>query len=108
MPRYHHPAAVNDDLPTPPQAVTVGGDTVPVEVDGTFTAASDAVVRPVADAYDMAVSDLRADSDAPTASDDLGDMTHGELKERATELGIADDTDLRSKESIRDAIRDAE
>ena len=64
MPRYHHPAAVNDDLPTPPQAVTVGGDTVPVEADGTFTAASDAVVRPVADAYDMAVSDLRADSDA--------------------------------------------
>ena len=69
MQRYRHPTAVDDDLPTPPQAVTVGGDTVPVDSDGTFTAASDAVVRPVADAYGMAVSDLRTDSDARASSD---------------------------------------
>ena len=40
------------------------------------------------------------------ASDGLDDLTHTELKAEAERQGIADDIDLRSKASIRDALRD--
>jgi len=38
----------------------------------------------------------------------LGDMSHDELKAEAEARGIADETDLRSKASIREALRDAD
>jgi hypothetical protein len=38
----------------------------------------------------------------------LDDMNHDELKAEAERRGIADDTDLRSKASIREALRDAD
>lgn len=37
---------------------------------------------------------------------DLDDMTHDDLKAEAERRGVADDIDLRSKESIRDALRE--
>jgi hypothetical protein len=39
---------------------------------------------------------------------DLDDMSHDELKAEAEARGIAADTDLRSKASIREALRDAD
>jgi len=57
MPEFYHPRAVDDDAATPPSAVTVGGETVRV-TGGTFHA-TEADVRPLADAYDVALSDLR-------------------------------------------------
>ena len=38
----------------------------------------------------------------------LDDMSHDELKAEAERRGIADETDLRSKASIREALRDAD
>jgi len=38
----------------------------------------------------------------------LDDMSHDDLKAEAERRGIADDTDLRSKASIREALRDAD
>ena len=64
MPEFRHPCAVDDGLPTPPSAVTVGGETVPV-TDGAFEA-TEAAVRPLADAYGMDVADLRMGSDGYT------------------------------------------
>jgi hypothetical protein len=39
---------------------------------------------------------------------ELGDMSHDELKAEAERRGIAAETDLRSKASIREALRDAD
>ncbi|MFQ3285493.1 hypothetical protein [Natronomonas sp.] len=38
----------------------------------------------------------------------LDDMSHDELKAEAELRGIADETDLRSRASIREALRDAD
>ena len=45
--------------------------------------------------------------DADDGDDDvpLDEMGHAELKAEAERRGVADDIDLRSKESIRDALR---
>ena len=49
------------------------------------------------------------DADAEAESDDgdvsLDELGHEELKAEAERRGVADDIDLRSKESIRDALR---
>lgn len=37
----------------------------------------------------------------------LEDLTIGELRDKAEEAGIAEETDLRSKDSIVEALRDA-
>ena len=42
------------------------------------------------------------------AAPELDDMSHDDLKAEAERRGIADDTDLRSKASIREALRDAD
>ena len=42
----------------------------------------------------------------PDESDDLTDLTIGELRDKAEDAGIADETDLRSKDSIVAALRD--
>ena len=39
--------------------------------------------------------------------DDLGDLTIDELRDKAEDAGIAEETDLRSKDSIVEALRDA-
>jgi hypothetical protein len=57
MPEFYHPRAIDDALATPPSAVTVGGETVRV-TDGTFHA-EESAVRPLADAYGVALSELR-------------------------------------------------
>ena len=49
------------------------------------------------------------DTDAPSGDDGdvpLDELDHGGLKARAEALGIADDIDLRSKESIREGIEE--
>ena len=77
MPTYRHPCAVDDGLPTPPQAVTVGGETVPV-ADGAFEA-DEAAVRPLADAYGMDVADLRTDAETCDEVKTDGDVCGREL-----------------------------
>jgi hypothetical protein len=41
------------------------------------------------------------------AEQSLDEMSHDELKAEAERRGVADDIDLRSKASIREALRDA-
>lgn len=55
-----------------------------------------------------AADDAEPDEEADESDEDpaLEDLTHDELKERAEERGIADEIDLRSKESIIDALED--
>jgi hypothetical protein len=38
--------------------------------------------------------------------DDLDALTHGQLKDVANDVGIADEIDLRSKSSIREALEE--
>ena len=56
----------------------------------------------------VAVDVIDTDGEGGGGEPDLGDMSHDELKAEAERRGIADDTDLRSKASIREALRDAD
>ena len=57
--------------------------------------------RPVADSVLPADATIHDDGDDVS----LDEMGHAELKAEAERRGVADDIDLRSKESIRDALR---
>ena len=63
-----------------------------------------------AEACDDGEKPRPVDSDVVDRDDDgddvpLDEMGHAELKAEAERRGVADDIDLRSKESIRDALR---
>ncbi|UBF23450.1 hypothetical protein HRTV-28_gp12 [Halorubrum tailed virus 28] len=47
------------------------------------------------------------EADDSDDADDLEDLTIGELRDKAEDAGIAEETDLRSKDSIVEALRDA-
>lgn len=47
-----------------------------------------------------------ADAETSDRAKPLDDMNHGDLKAEAERRGVADDIDLRSKDSIRDALRE--
>ena len=51
---------------------------------------------------------IDTDGEGGGGEPDLGDMSHDELKAEAEARGIAAETDLRSKASIREALRDAD
>ena len=66
--------------------------------------------RPIADSVLPDDATIHADGRVTTPDDDaddvsLDEMGHAELKAEAERRGVADDIDLRSKESIRDALR---
>ena len=66
--------------------------------------------RPVADSVLPDDATIHADGSVTTPDGDgddlpLDEMGHAELKAEAERRGVADDIDLRSKESIRDALR---
>jgi len=52
------------------------------------------------------VIDTDADSETTRGAKPLDDMSHDELKAEAERRGIAAETDLRSKASIREALRE--
>ena len=52
------------------------------------------------------VIDTDADSETTRGAKPLDDMSHDELKAEAERRGIAAETDLRSKTSIREALRE--
>jgi len=47
-----------------------------------------------------------ADAEKSDGATPLDEMDHDELKAEAERRGVADDIDLRSKDSIRDALRE--
>ena len=53
---------------------------------------------------DTAGNDSPSEDTADDGNADLADLTHDELKELAEAEGIAEEIDLRSKESIIDAL----
>ena len=108
-----------------PSVVTVDGENYRIE-DGQLDV-SEKVADQLTDAWERRFEeyDNSADrEDGPPDSDDSGDdqdaertidmqsrsdlesVDHDSLKDFAEDLGIADETDLRSKESIVDAILD--
>jgi len=107
-----HPAARADAAPA---AYTFGSDTYPVR-DGAVvcpTAIEEDVAAALADRYGMEPSQLidPETSDGEKESGDADDadeydlMAHDELKAEAESRGIAENTDLRSKGSIAEALR---
>ena len=65
--------------------------------------------RPIADSVLPDDATIHADGSVTTPDDDaddvpLDEMGHAELKAEAERRGVADGIDLRSKESIRDAL----
>ena len=65
--------------------------------------------RPIAGSVLPDDATIHADGSVTTPDDDDGDvpldeMGHAELKAEAERRGVADDIDLRSKETIRDAL----
>ena len=65
--------------------------------------------RPIADSVLPDDATIHADGRVTTPDDDgddvsLDEMGHAELKAEAERRGVADDIDLRSKETIRDAL----
>ena len=71
-------------------------ETVRTNADGTVSVDADEHVATL-----KAAGFKAADSDG-----DLTDLTIGELRDKAEDAGIADETDLRSKDSIVAALRD--
>jgi hypothetical protein len=51
---------------------------------------------------------IDTDAEGGEGEPDLDDMSYDELKAEAERRDIADETDLRSKASIREALRDAD
>ena len=102
MQRYRHPDG--DDAP---KWVGVRG-TFRAETDdnGEFDADVDAdTMREYG--FEVVGSDTAGPEEGPDYTKippELEDMTHGELKAVAEDLGIAGDIDLRSKSSIREGI----
>ena len=78
-------------------------ETVRTNADGTVSVDADEYVATLK-AAGFKVAD-ETDPD-PDESDDLTDLTIGELRDKAEAAGIADETDLRSKDSIVAALRD--
>ena len=76
-------------------------ETVRTNADGTVSVDADEHVATL-----KAAGFKAADSDG-SDPDDLTDLTIGELRDKAEAAGIADETDLRSKDSIVEALRDA-
>ena len=74
-------------------------ETVRTNADGTVSVDADEYVATL-----KAAGFKAADSD--DESNDLTDLTIGELRDKAEAAGIADETDLRSKDSIVAALRD--
>ena len=65
--------------------------------------------RPIADSVLPDDATIHADGRVTTPDDDADDVPldergHAELKAEAERRGVADDIDLRSKETIRDAL----
>ena len=65
--------------------------------------------RPIADSVLPDDATIHADGRVTTPDDDgddvpLDEMGHADLKAEAERRGVADDIDLRSKETIRDAL----
>ena len=79
-------------------------ETVRTNADGTVSVDADEHVATLK-AAGFKVTD-ETDPDAEDESDDLTDLTIGELRDKAEAAGIADETDLRSKDSIVAALRD--
>ena len=73
-------------------------DTVRTNADGTVSVDADEHVATL-----KAAGFKETDSGG---DDDLTDLTIGELRDKAEAAGIADETDLRSKDSIVEALRD--
>jgi len=92
-PKYTHP-----DEEDSPQFIGVYREwKVEVADDGTY--------ETDADPEELVELGFLAPEDAPESDEeDAPEPTHDELKERAEELGIADEIDLRSKESIKEAL----
>jgi len=97
MPTYWYARSATD--PTPSGPYFEEKDAVPVDDDAGER------LRPIDDSVLPDGAEVRGESE-PTES--LGDLSHDELKERARESGIAEETDLRSKDSIIDALQSAE
>ena len=74
-------------------------ETVRTNADGTVSVDADEHVATL-----KAAGFKAADPD--DESDDLAGLTIGELRDKAEAAGIADETDLRSKDSIVEALRD--
>ena len=75
MPEYRHPRALSDVSGRPPSAVSIGGESVPVDGD-TFECDDDRGVRDLAEAYGVTVADLRvADDKAATCAGKDGDCS---------------------------------
>jgi len=82
-------------------------ETVRTNADGTVSVDDPEYVETLKTAGFREADETDADSESEVeADDDLEDLTHGELKAKAEEAGIADEIDLRSKDSIAEALRD--
>ena len=78
-------------------------ETVRTNADGTVSVDADEHVATLKAAGFKVADETDAD---PDEDDDLTDLTIGELRDKAEDAGIADETDLRSKDSIVAALRD--
>ena len=74
--------------------------------DETARPIADSVVSAFDDVVDVEGGVVESDADDVVDADVLGEWSHDELKAEAERRGIADEIDLRSKESIVAALSD--
>ena len=91
---------------------TVSGPYFETKAGAADACADGETPRPIAGSVLPDDATIHADGSVTTPDDDgddvpLDEMGHAELKAEAESRGIADDIDLRSKASIREALRDA-
>lgn len=69
--RVHHPNAVRETVDDVDDAVTLGGESVAIDDDGTLEAPSERAARNLAERYGLDLSDIRASSasDADTCQE---------------------------------------
>lgn len=77
MPEYRHPREVDGAAGIPPAAVSLRGETVPVDRDGdgpaTFTSDDVAAVRALAESYGVEVQTIAVGEDGDSAQSDGDD-----------------------------------
>lgn len=78
--------------------------TVRTDADGIVTVTDDEHAETLKTAGFEVATDETDDADAD--GDGLEDLTHDELKAKAEQAGIAEEIDLRSKDSIAEALRE--
>jgi len=83
-------------------------ETVRTDEDGTVEVDNEEYVDALKRAGFEVADDSEGEEESDDTEGDLEDLNHDELKAVAEEEGIADEIDLRSKDSILNALQDRE